>query len=426
MAYFKKTDVNIQDYNPFAQPYVSQNSTVRSSQVTSKFEGRFSYGQNNEFWETAYVQNATKTYLEHELGVEIKVNDNIQVGDGYYHISKPIFFYQPDTVINGSTAVLFKSHQGTEKFWGFASWKFNQIRDGFILRKRESNLEFVRISSASGQVIEEVHSRSQWKDPLNGNGPSGLNLDFEKVQMAEIKYSWYGAGTAVLSFRYEGKIYVADTFVGANVRELPIIGNPNLSMIYGIKVIGNADIPPVLKHWGVAVTIDGERPSLSRRFSVCTPTAKTISSTSWTPVLSISLKGTFSVDSGLSKSNLYGYITRLLGSLTNLSSTPVLFGITLNSTPNNPTWIDVPKIDGTSSPLLSMVQYSINSTAFSSAGTVVFQKACVNSTIDYRELEEQFISMSSMGITPVITIAARLLSAGSTTVFSSFEWEEVY
>lgn len=424
MAYFKKTDVNIADYTPSAQPYVSQNSTVRISPVTSKFEGRFSYGQNNEFWEVAYSQNAVKTYLEHELGVSISTT-NTAPGSGYYHISKPIFFYQPDTVITGSTAVLLETDPGTLKFWGFGSWKFNDIRDGFFLENYEGTIQFVKFSSANGTVVKTVHTRNQWKDPMDGTGPSGLNLDFNKIQMAEIEYSWYGAGSAVLSFKYEGKLYTADIFAGANNGTLPIIGNPNLSMMYGVKIVGTASEAPILKHWGVAVTIDGERQSISRKASVSNPSVKTnATSSSWVPILSIRLKDNFSVDSGFSKSNLYGYINQLLANCSVLDPlTWKTFALITDPTLVGASYQPVPNGSGTAE--VSIVEY--DSTATSLSGGRIVSQLNTNSNITLSALRADTISLSSMSVRPVITIAAKHLTGTTTAPLScSFTWEEVY
>jgi hypothetical protein len=44
------------------------------------------------------------------------------------------------------------------------------------------------------QTIDFKYPQSSWTDPLNGNGPSGYNIDLTRMQMWYIDYSWYGAG----------------------------------------------------------------------------------------------------------------------------------------------------------------------------------------------------------------------------------------
>jgi len=44
--------------------------------------------------------------------------------------------------------------------------------------------------------------QSAWNmDTMDGNGPSGYNMDFSKMQMAYIDYTWYGAGHIRFGFR---------------------------------------------------------------------------------------------------------------------------------------------------------------------------------------------------------------------------------
>jgi hypothetical protein len=57
-----------------------------------------------------------------------------------------------------------------------------------------------RGATASYVIVSKTQdtrvSQSQWNlDTMDGNGPSGYNLDLSKMQMFFIDYSWYGAGT---------------------------------------------------------------------------------------------------------------------------------------------------------------------------------------------------------------------------------------
>lgn len=53
----------------------------------------------------------------------------------------------------------------------------------------------ITVGVVACKVIEQRTPQSQFnRDPVNGNGPSGFNLDVTKMQMLGIQYSWYGAG----------------------------------------------------------------------------------------------------------------------------------------------------------------------------------------------------------------------------------------
>ena len=52
------------------------------------------------------------------------------------------------------------------------------------------------------KTVDTKIPQSQWNiDALDGNGPSGYNLDLTKMQMFYIDYSWYGAGAVRWGFR---------------------------------------------------------------------------------------------------------------------------------------------------------------------------------------------------------------------------------
>ena len=54
-------------------------------------------------------------------------------------------------------------------------------------------------------------------DTMDGNGPSGINLDLSKAQMFYMDYSWYGSGPIRYGFRdTQGKIFYCHRFVNNN------------------------------------------------------------------------------------------------------------------------------------------------------------------------------------------------------------------
>jgi len=63
---------------------------------------------------------------------------------------------------------------------------------------RGSTTQFAIVS----KTIDYKVSQSQWNiDTMDGNGPSGYNLDLSKMQMFFVDYAWYGAGTARYGLR---------------------------------------------------------------------------------------------------------------------------------------------------------------------------------------------------------------------------------
>ena len=411
-------------YDPVNMPWINQVGVTRTSESYSRFEGRFSFGPNNEFWDSAVDVNGTRTYLPNELGVNLTLGT--ASGDKYYDISSQIFFYQPDTVVHAATAILFEPQTDVRKLWGFASWDggTGQIKDGFILRAEGRTIQFVRISSASGSIVTHTLDRADWYDPLDGSGPSGVNLDFTKVQMAKIDFAWYGAGTARLYFRLGGKEYLAARFDGSNIRTEPITGNPNLSTIYGIENLAAVGSTPNFKHWGLSVSVDGKKEETGRRFGVGVD-AVTVSGGAWVPLLSIRLKSSFSIDGADAKANTLGYLTEIVASIS-CSSRDARVAIIRNSVLTGASWGNIPDVTGAGI-AASMVEFDTTASAFTGGIPVYIKSISSGSETKFEVYKDELISFNSLGdTTPIITIAARPLAGGNGDVSGSLSWKEVY
>lgn len=72
--------------------------------------------------------------------------------------------------------------------------------------------------------------QSQWNmDKLDGNGPSGYNLDISKMQMAYLDYTWYGAGFIRFGFRgVNGEIVYCHKMPNNNVNTSAYMRSGNL------------------------------------------------------------------------------------------------------------------------------------------------------------------------------------------------------
>lgn len=415
-------NVRASDYDPTAQPWVAQNNLVRTSRSRSRFEGRFFYGLNTDFWQAAKDVNGSRTYNSAQNGVEIGVAG--AVGDAYYDITKSIFFYQPDTVVHAATALVLGTDPTLSRFWGMASYQGGQIVDGFLLRNRGGSIEFVRVSSNSGTPVEEILPRSQWQDPLDGSGVSGLRLDFNSIQMAEINFAWYGAGTAFLNFRVDGKNYVAAWFSGANNGRIdPIIANPCLSVIYGIEVL-TATTAKSARHWGLSVSVDGGDEETGRPFGVISG-PKVVSGGAWVPVLSIRLKNLFAINGATPKPNLYGYISKLFA-LVYSSGRDSEIALVRKAVLTGAVWAEIPDIMG--NPVTdSMVQYDTTATAFT-GGIIAYPQPVTNgSEARIEVLSQDVISVDSLNTEQsVLTIAARPTAGGNATISAAWDWREIY
>lgn len=109
-------------------------------------------------------------------------------------------------------------------------------RNGFYLIW--DGLEFAfRIDSDTG-TGQQTAIQSSWNiDPLNGSGPSGINLDFRLVQILVIDFQALYVGRVRFGFDLGGQIVYAHEFVNNNnvSINLPYIATANLPVRIGMK-----------------------------------------------------------------------------------------------------------------------------------------------------------------------------------------------
>lgn len=82
-------------------------------------------------------------------------------------------------------------------------------------------------------------ARFNWNlDSMDGNGPSGINLSFDKAQIFLVDYEWLGVGRVRFGFVVEGKVYYCHEFNNANIVTAPYLFTPNLPVRAEIRQTG--------------------------------------------------------------------------------------------------------------------------------------------------------------------------------------------
>jgi hypothetical protein len=96
-------------------------------------------------------------------------------------------------------------------------------------------------------------------DKADGTGPTGFNLDINKILMYYIDYAWYGAGTIRYGVKdQDGEIAYLHKFVHGNNKVEAYFRSGNLPVRY--EVINGETAPsaaPTLFHWGTSMIMDG-------------------------------------------------------------------------------------------------------------------------------------------------------------------------
>ena len=95
---------------------------------------------------------------------------------------------------------------------------------------RGASAQFVQMS----KTIDKKIPQSEWNlDTMDGDGPSGYNVDLTKMQMFYIDYSWYGAGFIRFGFRgVDGLVTYCHKIVNNNVNAEAYMRSGNLPARY--------------------------------------------------------------------------------------------------------------------------------------------------------------------------------------------------
>ena len=96
-------------------------------------------------------------------------------------------------------------------------------------------------TNAKISLVSEIRVKQQDfnKDTLDGNGPSGYDLDITKMQMIGIQYSWYGAGFIDFMLRgADGNYVFAHRMRNSNINTEAYMRTGNLPVRYEVSNYG--------------------------------------------------------------------------------------------------------------------------------------------------------------------------------------------
>jgi len=207
---------------------------VRVSQDTIQFESkRLSAEIVDQFWSnqevsgsgtsTAFnVNKATTTLSVSATTAGVRENQtkrsfNYPAGAG---IKTFITFNNMDTAT------------GNKKWAGYGNGD-----NGLFFRHNGGTAEFYILSNVSGTPTEtEVFTQANWNlDTMDGNGASGVTLDFEKGQILIIDFEWLSLGRIRWGWVIGGQIIYAHEYSAENTEIDPWASSPNLPVQYGIS-----------------------------------------------------------------------------------------------------------------------------------------------------------------------------------------------
>jgi len=174
---------------------------LRTSEVSTLFDSPLKHHGERYIWNTIETNGGTGTYSTTETLYLLSVTST---GDKVIRQTKQYFQLQNGKSHVGFMGVVFDGSTGITQRAGVYD-----AENGFYIKHDGTGVSLVIRSKASGTVQEATIPQSSWNmDVMDGNGISGINIDFTKMQIICFDMSYTGAGGIRFGFLVDGAIYI--------------------------------------------------------------------------------------------------------------------------------------------------------------------------------------------------------------------------
>lgn len=387
-------------------------SRIRVSNPYTVFDSVPQYDKDTIHWtEDVTGGSSAVTHLPNESSVRLRCGT--AGGDRVTRQSCRYMRYQPGkSLLAFFTFVMGASKANVEKRIGY----FDDSNGAFLLQTN-AGLSFVVRSFTGGSVSDaDAAAQNDWNiDKLNGNGPSGITLNMEKVQILVIDLQWLGAGRVRFGFDINGDVVWAHQFFHANLITSVYMTTANLPLRFEISNSGIAGTTTDLIQICSAILSEGGY-DIHRGLQFSASNASTpIAVTTRRPILSIRPKLTFN---GIANRGWVIPINVFVASNTNAGFVEVVRGGALTNASFSSVHAD------------SIAERDVAATAIT--GGRVLMSRYVPAAADYDTVEFEFhddvIPLSLLDIPgstqDVLTVVLTSLNQ-TCNALASVNWEEI-
>jgi hypothetical protein len=273
-------------------------------------------------------------------------------------------------------------------------------------------------------TVTKTLSTSWNIDPMDGTGPSGINLDYTKAQLFVFDMEWLGTGRIRFGFYAFGKIQYCHQITNINFLGTgPYTANINLPIRY--QLVGNtgATSQQLIQICSTVISEGGYSP-IGRPFSCSVADVNAPSGGS--ELFILYLRG------GSTLGNYYHQ--QILPNNVTICSTAVNDVFIYRLYYYFPEWISTNSLTWNDVNNLSVCQYSTGpSGAFSASPSIILdsQSASGRGSSSYSSLSDVFtdllqITSSVDNTSAVLGLSVQGSFGGSSKLYSTLSWNEVY
>lgn len=200
----------------------------RTSNPLTLYDAKFINDSGSILWDTSgsgggfglYSQSCSTVYLK----TPAVANSSV------IRQSKEWFNYQPGKSQLISMTGVMAPQPGVIKRMGYFS-----ANNGLFFETSGSSVYVVKRSNTTGVVVDTKVSQSAWNiDTMDGNGISGIDMNYNKAHIYIIDFEWLGVGRVRFGHYYDGIPYYTHYFGHGNELNNVYMRTPNLPLRYEI------------------------------------------------------------------------------------------------------------------------------------------------------------------------------------------------
>lgn len=361
--------------------------------------------------------SASSTHLPNEATVRMDVTT--AQGSRIVRQSKRYVNYQPGkSHLVMVTGVLHSAtNTGIRARMGYYDDNTDKSVDsggnGFFLEYSAGAYFLVKRSYVSGAQVDTKVERANWRDPLDGTGASGINLDFTKAQILAIDLEWLGVGGVRVWFIVGRTPYLAHVFDHTNLISTTYMTRASLPIRYELEQVAAAGgVAASMKQICATVISEGGyvRNGIVPAY---TPGTITLANTNETHAFSLSLKNGYnrvsvlpvSLDAGSPGTTAVAAIMRMY----------------LYSALTNPSW-------GSAAHASSAVQVSTAGT-LSTTNAILVGACSVTTNGGSNQVvpgDSMLMCANIAGVSDILSVTLQRVGAQSIDVIPSIRWQEMF
>jgi hypothetical protein len=130
--------------------------------------------------------------------------------------------------------------------------------NGFFYEDDEGTIKVVLRSNITGSVVNDKVAQADWNlDTMDGNGDSGINMDFTKAHIWSFDYEWLGVGRARFGMFHNGELIYAHQFQNDNTVASAYMSTPNLPLRYQMITTGSSPVSSMSAICGTVISEGG-------------------------------------------------------------------------------------------------------------------------------------------------------------------------